>query len=143
MVRMISSTMSCAKCTITGIFESERCSHVSSDTFRASTLVAQRKRPAFRTSMAKRGSEDVMIGVSVRLMIVKLLTKCWKKTMTKMPSALSPTKSVESRLWVVWVLCRTYQTVRDHLLEAVDADWIAIRLCGRFGVVVKALRMET
>jgi len=84
-----------------------------------------------------------MTAFLVSLLIVKLLTKCWKMMMTKMQSALSPTKSVESRLWVVWVLCRTYQTVRDHLLEAVDADWIAIRLCGRFGVVVKALRMET
>jgi len=84
-----------------------------------------------------------MTAFLVSLLIVKLLTKCWKMMMTKMQSALSPTKSVESRLWVVWVLCRTYQTVRDHLLEAVDADWIAIRLCGRFGVFVKALRIET
>ena len=100
----------------------ERCSQVLSDTFRASTPAAQRKRPAFRTSMAKKESEDAMIAASVRVMMLKLLTRCWKMMMTKMPSALSPTKSVERRLSIGKVLCWTYQTVQDHLLEAVDAD---------------------
>ena len=93
--------------------------------------------------MAKRGSEDAMIAGLVILLIVKLLTKCWKMMMTKMPSALSPTKSVERRLSIGKVLCWTDQTVQDHLLEAVDADWIAIRPCGKFGVFVKALRIGT
>ena len=93
--------------------------------------------------MAKRGSEDAMIAVSVSLLIVKLLTKCWKMMLMKTPSALSPTKSVERRLLIGKLLYWTCQTVPDHLLEAVDADWIAIRLCGRFGVVVKALRIGT
>ena len=48
--------------------------------------------------MAKRRSADAMIAVLVRLPIVKLLTQCWKMMMMKMPSALSPKKSVERRL---------------------------------------------
>jgi len=93
--------------------------------------------------MAKKESEETMIAVLSRLMLLKLLRKCWKMMMTKIPSALSPTKSVERHLSFEEVLCWTCRTIQDHLLEAADADWIAIRLCGRFGVFVKALRIET
>jgi len=93
--------------------------------------------------MAKKESEDAMIAVSVRLMFLKLLTKCWKKMMKKMPSALSPMRSVERLLLIVWVLCWTCQTVRRRHLVLADVDLIVLRLCGRFGVVVEVLRIGT
>jgi len=84
-----------------------------------------------------------MTAVLVSLLIVKLLTKCSKMMMTKMPSALSPTRSVGRRLSIEEVLCWTYQIVRRRHFVLADVDLIVLRLCGRFEVVAEVLRIET